>query len=160
MQTLSTLAEVIETVRQHERSGVPLFVRYSRGPAVDGRNGRSRDHVTGALHSGLSAVALLSIEETYRESDDPVEQFDGVYYIDYRLDDSIIRNTDERIAARLVEYVSLMFSGLTGTICWLCTGEIVGRDSDGAFCLTNVVPVARVAIDALEEARAVERANR
>jgi hypothetical protein len=61
MKTLKTLDQIIKLAQTH--SGETLFVRWSRGPALDQKRGYSIDHSSGSRHNGLSA--------DYVRADDP-----------------------------------------------------------------------------------------
>lgn len=50
MKTLKTLSDL-----KNDRSDKNLFIRWSRGPAMDKKQGVSRDQVSGKYHNGLSA---------------------------------------------------------------------------------------------------------
>ena len=93
MTTLRTLDQVIAVVEDHAARGVPVFVRWSSGPARDRRmGGVSRNHVTGRVECGLSVNGLLS---------------------------DVLPNDRGHIAARLIEYRAFSAGSawlLTGTV--------------------------------------------
>lgn len=90
-----------------------MFIRWSRGFAMDSKQGVSRDHQSGSVHSGLSAVEVNS---------------------DWATD-------DVWMAKRVTEYFYLkMKDSKIG--CHIYTGEIVGTDSDGYESITNITHVA------------------
>jgi len=53
MKTFKSLSQIIEAAKDRK-----LYIRWSRGPAMDRKQGRSLDQVTGSYHSGLSAQAV------------------------------------------------------------------------------------------------------
>jgi len=53
MMTLNSLNQIIDAA-----SDKTLYIRWSRGPAMDRKHGKSRDQVSGQYHSGLSAQAV------------------------------------------------------------------------------------------------------
>lgn len=93
-----------------------VFVRWSKGYAADKKGGfRSKNHATGAWEPGLS-VQTLDREDAAK----------GEAWL-WRL---------------LLDYQALAWHGARP---YLCTGEVVGRGSDGEDCITDVVQVAALA---------------
>jgi len=98
-KTIKTIEELRELLASNPDS---LFVRWSRGPAMDRRLGASRDQISGRVHAGLSAV---KIEERWFE--DPAW-----------------------LARRLREYRFLRIKDAKINP-WIMVGRVVGTDSDG-----------------------------
>lgn len=96
VQTIDALRQILDQYPDR------VFVRWSRGPAMDRRRGVSRDYLNGGVHAGLSAVR---VERDWLER-------------------------PQYLARRLREYGFLRIKD--GQIRpWLMVGELVGRDSDG-----------------------------
>jgi len=112
MKNLNTIGALKKFINENNES---LFVRWSRGPAMDKKQGNSRDYLNGAVHNGLSSVEIKKEWTT----------------------------DDEWLARRINEYVFLrMKDNLIG--CWIYKGEKVGEDSDGYDLIDNVEPVAKI----------------
>lgn len=50
MKTINKISEIVEMAKSQN-----VFIRWSRGPRMDAKQGRSLDQVTGQRHNGLSA---------------------------------------------------------------------------------------------------------
>ena len=53
MKTITSFTEIMDLANQS-----PLYVRWSRGPAMDQNQGSSRDYVSGGRHNGLSCQQI------------------------------------------------------------------------------------------------------
>ena len=53
MKTFTSLSQIIKAA-----DSKTLYIRWSRGPAMDRKQGQSLDQVSGSYHSGLSAQAV------------------------------------------------------------------------------------------------------
>lgn len=53
MKTIHSIDQIIKAAQDRK-----LYIRWSRGPALDRRQGQSFDQVSGSYHSGLSAQAV------------------------------------------------------------------------------------------------------
>jgi hypothetical protein len=102
-----------------------LYVRYSKGPAHDGRRGTSRDYEAGVDMPGLS-VTTIAPEAWWP------------------------RDPADWVARRLCKYDELHEED---RFPWLLTGRIVGYGPDHEPLVVEVEPVARVGDAALECAR-------
>lgn len=92
-----------------------LYVRWSRGPSLDRKQGQSRDYLSGGTHNGLSAV--------------PVDR-------DWTTD-------DKWLARRVTEYRFLkMKDNLIG--CHIYSASQVGTDSDGYALIADIKPIANL----------------
>ena len=121
MRTITSLDEVIEMAQAMHAAGQTLYVRYSKGPAVDAKGGnRSRNHATGEIHGGLSVNALT----------------------DHEYEPSTDRGW---IIQQLAEYSFMVLQGGRGTRCWLLTGTPCGRGADNELVVEDVAAVAYVA---------------
>ena len=107
IKTLSALKDII---------GTPdLYVRWSRGPRLDAKQGMSRDYQAGCTHSGLSAVP---VESDWTDDD----RYLSSRMTEYRF----LRLKDERIS------------------CHLYCADRVGTDSDGYALIKDIKPVAKL----------------
>ncbi len=108
-----------------------LYVRWSRGSAMDARQGRSRDYASGEQHAGLSAVLV-----------NPDWTQDDVW-----------------LAGRVTEYWFLRGKDpLIG--CHIYAGIVVGTDSDGYQSISDVTHVATLAGKLVEQLLGIKRASR
>ena len=99
-----------------------MFIRWSRGFAMDSKQGSSRDYQNGSNHNGLSASQVNKFW-----SDDEVW-----------------------MAKRVTEYFFLkMKDPKIG--CHVYTGNVVGKDSDGYESITNITHVATLSGDLVLE---------
>ncbi|HVJ68863.1 MAG TPA: DUF6098 family protein [Caulifigura sp.] len=106
-----------------------VFVRWSRGPAMDRKQGQSRDYQSGGSHSGLSAVQIDEDWFGYTREHQPNE-----WYLRRRLREyGFLRMKDSKIR------------------CWIMVGQIVGKDSDGYESIEITGECYRVADALLEE---------
>lgn len=53
MKKITSFSEIMELAQD-----APLYVRWSRGPEMDSKQGTSRDYVSGGRHSGLSCQQI------------------------------------------------------------------------------------------------------
>ncbi|WP_026877192.1 DUF6098 family protein [Jiangella gansuensis] len=118
---LDSLDDVLRTV--DDRPG--LFVRYSKGPSVDLRNGPSRDYEADVDLPGWS-VTTVEPEPWWT------------------------RSTADWVARRLCKYDEL---DQEDRFPWLLTARVVGYGPDHEPLVTEMRPVARVGRNALAEAR-------
>jgi hypothetical protein len=131
-EDLPTIGDLDELVRLVESSPErdDLYVRWSRGPAVDMRSASSRDSLTGTPLPGLS-VNSLAVEAWWR--DRPARLW---------------------VARRLYDYRHLADLRGTGTRPWVLTGELCGRGPDNEPLVRCRRPVAWIADTAQREALA------
>lgn len=110
MKTLKSFAEIVKMAESSE-----VYVRWSRGPAMDKRRGYSLDYTNYRAHNGLSAQRVNPTD--YSAS---------------------------TVAMMLVEYIFLKGKDAR-IFGWLCTAESNGTDSDGAPTIDaeSIVPVGR-----------------
>lgn len=139
MQTVQTLDELVRLVEREHAAGRAVYVRYSRGPALDGKRGVSLNHQTGQREAGLSVNGLTEHSDLW-----------GVNG----------HTATEYVATAIYEYVYLLMQGGRGTYPWLLTGTEVARGSDNEPLVQDWQPVARVAPAVLDEARAEIEARR
>ncbi|HVL99610.1 MAG TPA: DUF6098 family protein [Egibacteraceae bacterium] len=118
---LRTLAQLAE----HVRPGV--FVRFSRGPAVD-RDRCSRDYESGLELPGLS-VNPLQPEPWWTR---PVKEW---------------------LARQLCNYVHLADEADDERRAWILEGEVVARGPDNEPLVTGVRPLAWLSAGLVEEAK-------
>jgi len=123
LPTLEDLAAIVALVERHG----DLYLRYSRGPASDAKDGHSRDYESGLELPGLS-VTVVSPEPWWTR---PVEEW---------------------VARRICKYDELDDEERYP---WLLTGELVGLGPDHEPLLQAVHPLARVGTGALDEARSI-----
>lgn len=123
LPTVEDLTAIVELIERH---GV-LFLRYSKGPASDAKEGRSRDYESGLELPGLS-VTVVSPEPWWTR---PVEEW---------------------VARRICKYDELDDEERYS---WLLTGQPVGFGPDHEPLLQKARPVARVGSGALHEARRI-----
>lgn len=109
-----------------ERAVGRLYLRYSRGPDVDATE-TSRDKESGCLLPGLS-VNPVTPEPWWH------------------------RAPQEWVARQLCQYAHLWRDGSRG---WLLTGAEAGRGPDCEPLLVDVVPLAEISPEALQEAHRV-----
>ena len=55
MKTITKLSKIIELGKEAEDEGKKLYIRWSRGPELDKRQGASMDYTNYSRHNGLSA---------------------------------------------------------------------------------------------------------
>lgn len=55
MRTINSLNQIIELSKKAEANGETMFIRWSRGPAMDKKQGASMDYTNHTKHNGLSA---------------------------------------------------------------------------------------------------------
>ncbi|WP_116951953.1 DUF6098 family protein [Jiangella endophytica] len=121
LPVLDSLDGVMRVVHDHPR----LFVRYSKGPDTDRRDGPSRDYEAGVDLPGWS-VTTLEPEPWWP------------------------RPPADWVARRLCKYDEL---GEDDRFPWVLTGRIVGQGPDHEPLVAEPVPVAKVGRRALAEAR-------
>jgi len=109
IKTVDALRKVIATANGD------LYIRWSRGPKLDRKQGVSRDYVSGYSHAGLSAV--------------PVDA-------DWATD-------DKWLARRVMEYVFLRLKD-SAIGCHIYRAERVGTDSDGYALINNFRLIGRL----------------
>ena len=108
-----------------------MFIRWSRGFAMDSKQGSSRDYQNGSTHNGLSASQINK----------------------YWADDEVW------MAKRVTEYFFLrMKDSKIG--CHIYTGNVVGLDSDGYESITNITHVATLSGDLVLELMRIKGAMR
>jgi Family of unknown function (DUF6098) len=133
-EDLPTIGDLDELVALIESSPEPqnLYVRWSRGPAVDlsdeKRTASSRDSLTGVPLPGLSANSL-AVEAWWR--DRPLRLW---------------------VARRLYDYRHLADLRGTGTRPWVLVGDLCGRGPDNEPLVRCRRPVAWISDTALREA--------
>jgi hypothetical protein len=123
LPTVEDLRAIVVLIQRH---GV-LFLRYSKGPASDAKEGHSRDYESGLELPGLS-VTVVSPEPWWTR---PVEEW---------------------VARRICKYDELDDEERYP---WLLTGQPVGFGPDHEPLLQKARPVARVGTGALHEARRI-----
>lgn len=111
MKTITTMKGLKAIVA----AGDGLYVRWSRGPALDRKQATSRDYVYGGEHAGLSAV--------------PVN-------IDWACD-------EVWMSRRVTEYLFLRLKD-SRINCWIYSGKTIGKDSDNYDSITDIEPVGRL----------------
>lgn len=130
MKLINTFAEILQLAEQGK-----LYVRWSRGPAMDKKQGHSRDYVSGSTHSGLSCQSATP---------------------DY---DYMRTVAHARLAMMLVEYSFLQRkdSKIYG---WLFRAEENGRDSDNAPTVdaATIVPVGKMSQELVSKLQAFNAA--
>lgn len=57
MRTITKLEQIINLSKQAEAAGKKMYIRWSRGPVMDKRQGASMDYTSYQRHNGLSAQA-------------------------------------------------------------------------------------------------------
>jgi len=124
-QALRTVDDFDELVRLVKDSPAP-FVRYSKGPEHDGRNGTSRDYESGVDMPGLS-VTPIAPEPWWT------------------------RPTEDWIARRLCKYEEL--GEQQDRFPWLLTGRVVGYGPDHEPLVVDIEPIVRVGVRALDRAK-------
>lgn len=128
MPVLPDLDAVVDELGKHEDD---LYVRWSRGPAIDlvaDPGGSSRDSLTGVRLPGLSANPL-TLESWW--GDRPVRLW---------------------VARRLYDYLHLRNLRGPGVRPWLLQGEVSGRGPDNEPLVRCHRPVGWIADAALDEA--------
>lgn len=103
----------------------PLYLRYSKGPASDAREGPSRDYEAHLTLPGWSATSITP--ETWWQ-----------------------RPREEWIARRIRKYAEL--SHEDGRYGWILTGTVVGHGPDHEPLLAHLEPVAQLSTPVLDEA--------
>ncbi|WP_369204455.1 DUF6098 family protein [Streptomyces sp. PU-14G] len=124
MPVFSSLDALSDLVTQRGQ----LFVRWSRGPAVDLQRGSSMDDLTGAAMPGLSA-SPLDVEEWWAGR--PVRVW---------------------VARRLYDYSHLPRVRDARTRPWVLTGEELGRGPDNEPLVRHVCPLGWIAGQVIAEA--------
>lgn len=120
------LAHLDDVVAAVEAARVPLFIRYSEGPAAD--EDSSVDVESGLDLPGLSVNPL-------------------------RPENWWTRPARDWIARQICQYRQLQESN-TDRFAWALTGDIVGRGPDCEPLLRGVTPLARIDDGAVDEAAA------
>lgn len=123
VKTLRTLAAVRQIA---EQSDGRAFVRWSRGPALDRKQGKSRDYANGGAHAGLSASQIDCSDWSDAKLARRVKEY------------RFLRLKDERINA------------------YLYIGEIVGEDSDGYESINITGEAYRIAESVIAECEALD----
>jgi hypothetical protein len=130
--TLPTVGDLDELVAWCGDDGADLYVRWSRGPEVDLRDGpRSRDGLTGVLLPGLSANPLRQ-EPWWRG-----------------------RSMRLWLARRLYDYQHLRELRGPGVRPWLLRGAEIARGPDNEPLVRCDEPLAWIADTVLTEARSL-----
>lgn len=124
MKKINTISELKKIISE---TSVPLYVRWSRGPAKDKKQGVSKDYQSGANHAGLSAIEI--------------EQEWGC--------------EDKYLARRINEYLFLRIKDCA-IGCWIYTGERVGEDTDGYDSIINISVVARVSNKLIDKLQVIK----
>jgi hypothetical protein len=124
LPVVDDLDEVVRLVTEHP----DRFVRYSSGPAHDGRDGVSRDYESRVDMPGLS-VTTVTPESWWPKA------------------------AEEWVARRLCKYEEL--GDEHDRFPWLLTGRIVGYGPDHEPLVTDVEPICRIGSQALARARRV-----
>ncbi|MEV5356521.1 DUF6098 family protein [Streptomyces sp. NPDC086081] len=107
-----------------------LYVRWSRGPGTDLRDGSSTDELTGVPMPGLSANPL-DVEEWWE--DRPVRLW---------------------VARRLYDYAHLPHEKGPGVRPWVLTGKEIARGPDNEPLVIDVRPLGWVDLRVIDEAKA------
>ena len=129
LPTVADLDELCDLLR-HGAQDEALYVRWSRGPAVDlGGNAVSRDSLTGVPLPGLSANPL-AVEVWW--GDRPLRLW---------------------VARRLYDYRHLRDLRGPGIRPWVLVGDLCGRGPDNEPLVTCRRPVAWISDPALREAQ-------
>jgi len=116
INSIKALKEIIGS------KGKTLYVRWSRGFAMDSKQGESRDYLNGGTHSGLSAV---EINPEWAED-------------------------DKWMARRITEYRFLkMKDSLIG--CHIYSGREIGKDSDGYESIDGIEHIATLSTALIEK---------
>ena len=126
MSTIRDLSELTELV---EKSGADLYVRWSRGPAVDLAKEGSRDELTHVRMPGLSANPL-AIEPWWAD-----------------------RSPSLWVARRLYDYCHLREARGSDVRPWVLTGHVVGRGPDNEPLVRCREPIAWIAESVLRKAQ-------
>ncbi len=124
LPVVGTLAELTALVEREQG----LYVRWSRGPAVDLHAVSSIDDLTGVAMPGLSANPL-DVEEWWQD-----------------------RSPALWVARRLYDYEHLPREKGAGIRPWVLKGRETGRGPDNEPLVTDVRPVCRLADAVIEEA--------
>jgi hypothetical protein len=132
LPTLADLDALVELLDEYPHD---LFVRWSRGPEVDGGGGASRDSLTGIRLPGLSANALAV--EPWWEG----------------------RSVRLWVARRLYDYRHLRTLRGEGTRPWVMRGEVCGRGPDNEPLVRCLRPVAWISERALVESERLVEAE-
>ncbi|MEV7081204.1 DUF6098 family protein [Streptomyces sp. NPDC093516] len=123
VRTLDELAELVDGDQD-------LYVRWSRGPGTDLRDGSSTDELTGVPMPGLSANPL-DVEEWWE--DRPVRLW---------------------VARRLYDYAHLPHEKGPGVRPWVLTGKEIARGPDNEPLVIDVRPLGWVDLRVIDEAKA------
>ncbi|MFI8166391.1 DUF6098 family protein [Streptomyces sp. NPDC085931] len=123
VRTLDELAELVDGDQD-------LYVRWSRGPGTDLRDGSSTDELTGVPMPGLSANPL-DVEEWWE--DRPVRLW---------------------VARRLYDYAHLPHEKGPGVRPWVLTGKEIARGPDNEPLVIDVRPLGWVDLQVIDEAKA------
>ncbi|CAL9318152.1 DUF6098 family protein [Streptomyces sp. SudanB66_2053] len=126
LPVVGTLAELTALV-ERDRG---LYVRWSRGPAVDLHAVSSIDDLTGVAMPGLSANPL-GVEEWWQD-----------------------RSPALWVARRLYDYEHLPREKGAGIRPWVLRGREAGRGPDNEPLVTDVRPLCWIADEVIEEAHA------
>ncbi len=126
LPVLRTLDDLTDLVGRNDR----LYVRWSRGPAIDLKSASSRDDLTGVPMPGLSANSL-GVESWW--GDRPVRVW---------------------VARRLYDYSHLPREKGPGVRPWALRGEETGRGPDNEPLVRDVQPVGWIDARVIEEAAA------
>lgn len=132
-RTIKSLSHLCRVVKAAREKGYEIYIRYSLGPDVDAKRGYSIDHTTGMPHDGLSAENLFDGDQLWEDGN------------------------REYVAMQVRSYCYMMLQGIEGTRAWICTGNEVGRDSDNAPTIENVVALAWVDESVIHEAQEADR---
>lgn len=108
-----------------------MYVRWSRGPAMDAKQGVSRDYANGGCHNGLSAVPA---EDWHSQRG---EGYMAVRVTEYRF----LKMKDERIS------------------CYLYAAVRVGTDSDGYAAISTPTEAYKISPALLAELVAMAKAH-
>jgi hypothetical protein len=122
---LHSLDEVVDL----QRAVGEVYLRYSRGPAVDAQS-TSRDKESGCVLPGLSTNPVT-----------PEPWWD--------------RPPRQWVARQLCQYDHLLERG--ENVGWLLTGQVVGRGPDCEPLVGDVTPLASLAPELMDEAKRVYR---
>lgn len=120
---LRTLDEVVEL----QQAVGPVYLRYSRGPAVDAES-TSRDKESGCVLPGLSTNPVT-----------PEPWWD--------------RPPQQWVARQVCQYDHLLARG--ESIGWLLTGPVVGRGPDCEPLIGEITALASLAPELMDEAKRV-----
>src|SRR3990167_4272724 len=120
MITITTLAELEQTVSALSEGDRQVFVRYSKSPVADCRRGVSHNYAVGRDEGGLSCESLACPAWW------PVNG----------------RTRRGHLAMQVRSYAYLLGQGLGGTRAWVLTGREVGRGGDNEPLVADAAPIA------------------